>query len=356
MDFLRRLAPSGARSLPFAFLLLVPGCHGQRAPEPVGILATEGRAQSSPEAASVITKDLVDAHIRFLSSDEMRGRDAFSPDIGLAEDYIAEQFRLAGLSEFPQFPGYRNRFTHEQRSRQDPEAPPVHYELTNIVGYLEGTDPVLKHEYILFGAHHDHVGVRGDTGDVVYNGADDNATGTTAILALARYFAAARTSKRSLVFATFTAEEKGLIGSRYLAANLPMEDGPLVCMINFEMIGKPAPDGSHSLMILGPERSTLDEIFRDALSPQSPIALVDPLEHQIRYYNGSDNRAFDAQGYVTTTLASPMSTDDPYYHRPNDHYEFLDIEYMTQVIRAVVDMTRTLVSGEETPVKSPEGG
>jgi len=298
----------------------------------------------------------VDAHIRFLSSDEMRGRDAFSPDIGLAEDYIAEQFRLAGLSEFPQFPGYRNRFTHEQRSRQDPEAPPVHYELTNIVGYVEGTDPVLKHEYILFGAHHDHVGVRGDTGDVVYNGADDNATGTTAILALARYFAAVRTSKRSLVFATFTAEEKGLIGSRYLAANLPMEDGPLVCMINFEMIGKPAPDGSYSLMILGPERSTLDEIFRDALSPRSPIALVDPLEHQIRYYNGSDNRAFDAQGYVTTTLASPMSTDDPYYHRPNDHYEFLDIEYMTQVIRAVVDMTRTLVSGEETPVKSPEGG
>jgi Zn-dependent M28 family amino/carboxypeptidase len=298
----------------------------------------------------------VDAHIFTLSADEMMGRDPFSPHIQLAEDYIARQFSRAGLSEFPQFPDYRNRFTHEQRDRRNPDAPPVSYELTNIVGYVEGTDPVLKHEYVLFGAHHDHIGVRGDTGDVIYNGADDNATGTTAVLALAEYFAATRANKRTLVFATFTAEERGLVGSRHLAANLPMEDGPLVAMINFEMIGKPAPDGSFSLMVLGPERSTLADIFRDALSPDAPITLVDPLEHQVRYYNGSDNRAFDAEGYITTTLASPQSTDDPYYHRPNDHYEFLDIDYMTQVIRAVVDMTRTLVSGEATPVKKAPWG
>jgi len=381
MDLLRRHRDLGAAPLSallpallLSLSLALSACHGSRGLETAPTASATPAAQdqraeqatllatpASPEwdaatVARIITREAVDAHIFTLSADEMMGRDAFSPHIQLAEDYIAREFRRAGLLEFPQFPDYRNRFTHEHRDRRNPDAPPVLYELTNIVGWVEGTDPVLKHEYILFGAHHDHMGVRGDDGDVIYNGADDNATGTTAVLALAEYFAATRTNKRSLVFATFTAEERGLIGSRHLAANLPMDDGPLVAMINFEMIGKPAPDGSFSLMVLGPERSTLADIFRAALSPDSPITLVDPLEHQVRYYNASDNRAFDAEGYITTTLASPQSTDDPLYHTPDDRYEFLDIDYMTQVIRAVVDMTRTLVSGEATPVKKAPWG
>ncbi len=319
-----------------------------------GLAASAGvaHAQSAPDPARIITTELVDAHIRFLSSDEMKGRDPFTPHIRLAEEYIAREFRAAGLKEFPRFPGFRNTFTHEYRNRRDTTAAPVTYELTNLVGWVEGTDSLLKDEYILIGAHHDHLGMRGDTGDVIFNGADDNATGTTAILSLARYFAQAGISRRSLLFATFTAEEKGLIGSRHLAENLPFPAGKLVAMINFEMIGKPAADGSYALMFLGPERSTLDEIFRAALDPASPVTLVDPLEHQVRYYNGSDNRSFDAAGHITTTLASPLSTDDPYYHRPNDHYEHLNVDYMTKVIRAVVDMTGTLVSGEATPVKT----
>ncbi len=157
-----------------------------------------------------------------------------------------------------------------------------------------------------------------------------------------------------MIFATFTGEEKGLIGSRHLAANLPIRHDQLVCMINFEMIGKPAADGSWNLMYLGPEKSTLDEIFHEALDEDSPISLVGPEEHQVRYFNGSDNVAFYAEGFITTTLASPFSTDDPYYHRPNDHYEFLNIDYMSEVIRAVVDITEPLVSGEAKPVSTGE--
>ncbi len=315
-----------------------------------------GSGQANPDPARVITRELVDRHIRTLSSDAMKGRDPFTPDIKLAEDYIAQELRAAGVSELPAFPGFRDAFTYEYRNRRDPQAAPVTYQLANVVGYVQGSDLELRDEYILIGAHFDHLGIRGDTGDVIYNGADDNATGTTAVLALARYFAQTHANKRSLVFAAFTAEERGLVGSQHLAQNLPAEAGSLVAMINFEMIGKPAPDGSFSLMILGPERSTLDEIFRAALDEDSPVALVDPLEHQVRYYGGSDNRSFDAVGYITTTLASPLSTDDPYYHRPNDHYEHLNVDYMTQVIRAVVDMTETLVSGEATPVKTGTGG
>jgi len=327
--------------LQFALLgLLVGACAG---PPAVGQTAQ-------------IANDAVDAHILFLSSDSTMGRDPFSEDIAIAEDYIAEAFRAAGLSEFPEFPGFRDQFSHEYRPRRNPDATPTTYELQNIVGYVEGTDPALKNEFILFGAHHDHLGIRGEEEDNIYNGADDNATGTTAVIALAEYFAALGTNKRSLIFATFTAEERGLIGSRHLAENLPIQNDQLVCMINFEMIGKPSEDGSWDLMFLGPEASTLDEIFQEALDEDSPVALVGPEEHQVRYFFGSDNVAFHSQGFITTTLASPRSTDDPYYHRPNDHYEFLDIDYMSAVIRTVVDITEPLVSGEATPVSTGEVG
>jgi Zn-dependent M28 family amino/carboxypeptidase len=329
---------SFSSSVIFACALLLCGCTGP----------------DSAEAQAQISNETVDAHIRQLSSDDMKGRDAFSPDIIMAEDYIADRFREAGLSEFPGFPGYRDAFSHEYRPRRNPDAEPTTYQLQNIVGYIEGTDPTLKDEYVLFGAHHDHLGVRGEEEDNIYNGADDNAAGTTAVIALAEYFARVGNNKRSLIFATFTAEEKGLIGARHLAANLPIPNDQLVCMINIEMIGKPAADGSWNLMYLGPEASTLDEIFIEALDEDSPIALVGPEEHQVRYFGASDNVAFLMEGFITTTLASPQSTDDPYYHRPNDHYEFLDVDYMSAAIRAMVDITEPLISGEATPEKTGE--
>ena len=310
------------------------------------------RGPAATDAQVQIPRESVDAHIRYLASDELQGRSAFSPEIAEAEAYIARQFREAGLQEFPEYPGYLDEFVYEYRPRGRPEAELTTYELRNVVGYLEGTDPVLKNEFILFGAHHDHVGVRGAEGDTIFNGADDNATGTTAVIALAEYFARTASNKRSLIFATFTAEERGLIGSRHLASNLPVPDDQLLCMINFEMIGKPAPDGSWSLMVLGPSQSTLDEIFREALDPGSPVSLVDPLPHQVPYFRASDNAAFAGEGFITTTLASPNSTDDVYYHRPNDHYEFLNIDYMTGVIRTVVDITEPLVAGTATPEKT----
>jgi hypothetical protein len=335
-----RLLPRGnALSLTLASVALLVGCA----------------TSSSPPPTEIITRDQVDGHIRYLSSDEMRGRDPFTPEIRLAEDYIAEKFQAAGLATFEGFEGFRDEFAFEYRNRRDPEAVPVEYELANIVGFLEGTDPELKNEYILFGAHHDHLGVRGEAEDNIFNGADDNAAGTTAVITLAEYFGRTRDNKRSLIFATFTAEERGLVGSRHLAENLPIDPDQLVCMINFEMIGKPAADGSYDLMMLGPSYSTLDEIFREELEPDSPIQLVGPEEHQVRYFNGSDNRAFHSQGHITTTLASPLSTDDPYYHGPDDEYELLNIDYMTQVIRTVVDITQGLVSGEDTPVKTGDG-
>jgi hypothetical protein len=101
----------------------------------------------------------VDHHIKYLSSDELKGRDPFSEDIQKSEDYIAKQFRDAGLKCFEQFPDYRHTFDFVQKNRRNPDDPSKKYTLSNIVGYIEGSDPELKNEYIIFGAHHDHIGI-----------------------------------------------------------------------------------------------------------------------------------------------------------------------------------------------------
>ncbi len=120
-------------------------------------LMTACSGPANVEPPEPISDETVDAHIRYLSSDALNGRDAFSEDISVAEDYIAEQFRTAGLSEFAEFPGFKNQFSYEYRPRRNPDAVPTTYQLQNIVGYIEGTDPVLREEYILFGAHHDAI-------------------------------------------------------------------------------------------------------------------------------------------------------------------------------------------------------
>ena len=183
-------------------------------------------ACSSPEPSDpdvVITQEQVDGHILALSSDEMMGRDAFSEDIRIAEDYIAGHFRPRVSRTFEASLVSRT----SSSTSPDPGVTPKRRRRPTTSrtssGSVEGTDPELKNEYILFGAHHDHLGSRGEEEDNIYNGADDNAAGTTAIITLAEYFGKAHNNKRSLIFATFTAEEKGLVGSRHLAENLPID-------------------------------------------------------------------------------------------------------------------------------------
>ena len=297
----------------------------------------------------LISFEQVDSHVKYLSSDELKGRGSFSKDTRLAEDYIAEQFKHAGLELFSEFPAYRHEFTYTYKNRRDPEAEPQKFELANIVGYLEGRDPRLKDEYVIFGAHHDHVGIRGDDEDNIYNGANDNATGITAVIALAHYYAKIRNNKRSLLFVTFAAEERGMIGSRQIIKDLPFPIDKIVAVVNIEMIGRSREEGELLCYLTGWDRSDLGSIMQESLG-EGPYWLRKGSELTNRLFFASDNISFAREGVVAHTLAGVQSTNDPLTHTPDDEYETLNVEDMTQIIRGVVKASESLILGDRTPV------
>jgi Zn-dependent M28 family amino/carboxypeptidase len=266
----------------------------------------------------------------------------------MAEEYIADKFKKAGLKEFEQFPGYRHEFTYTRRGRRNQQRPAQEYLLTNIIGYLEGNDPQLKDEFILFGAHHDHIGVRGNAADNIYNGAEDNATGTTAVITLAEYFAKTRDFKRSIMFVTFTAEESGMIGSRQLVKELPVPKEKIIAVINFEMIGKASDDGDAECYLTGWDRSDLGEIMVTALG-DDPLDLYEGPERTKSLFFASDNISFAREDIVAHTLAGIQSVDDSLAHHPDDEYETLNVVTMTRIIKGVIKASRTLLTGEATP-------
>lgn len=297
----------------------------------------------------LISHELVDSHIRFLSSDELKGRGSFSDDVRLTEDYIAEQFKEADLDTLAEFPGYRHEFTYTYRNRRNPEAEPQEFVLANVVGFLEGRDSQLKNEFVVFGAHHDHLGIRGNAEDNIYNGANDNATGTTAVIALARYYAKTRNNQRSLLFVTFAAEERGMVGSRQLVEDLPFPIDKIVALINFEMIGKSREGGELLCYLTGWDRSDLGAIMQETLGENATWLREGP-EITERLFFASDNIAFARHGVVAHTLAGISSTHDPMTHTPDDEYGTLNVEDMTQIIRGVVKAAETIIAGDRTPV------
>ncbi|MCG8521142.1 MAG: M20/M25/M40 family metallo-hydrolase, partial [Pseudomonadales bacterium] len=185
--------------------------------------------------------------MNYLASNDMKGRDSGSEGIEMAAVYIENYFTSYRLA--PYFTSYRDTLSNFKKPSY------------NIVGVIEGTDPELKDEYILIGAHYDHIGIIDpENGDNIANGANDNASGTISVLELARYFGTHKTNKRSLIFALFSAEEKGLLGSKHLAKKLKEEDLNLYTMLNFEMTGVPMNQKDYTVYITGYEMSNLAEV------------------------------------------------------------------------------------------------
>ena len=162
----------------------------------------------------------------FLASDDLKGRDSGSEGIEIAAQYIEKHFVANGVASY--FESYRDTLSNFSKPSY------------NIVGLVEGNDPKFKNEYIIVGAHYDHIGIlTAENGDAIANGANDNASGTTTVMEMARYFGKNKTNKRSLIFALFSAEEKGLLGSKHLAKKLKEKNLNLYTMLNFEMTGVP---------------------------------------------------------------------------------------------------------------------
>jgi hypothetical protein len=218
--------------------------------------------------------------------------------------------------------------------------------LANVVGILPGKSK--KNEYVIFSGHYDHLGVgKPDAkGDSIYNGANDDASGTTAVILLARYFSKHKNNERTLVFAAFTAEEIGEYGSQYFSSQF--EPSAVMAMFNIEMIGSPSKWGVNSAFITGYERTDMAKILQKNLVGSAFTFYPDPYPDQQLFYR-SDNASLAKQGVPAHTISTTQIDIDKTYHTPGDEISTLDMDNMANIIKAIAISSTTIVEGKDTP-------
>lgn len=281
-------------------------------------------------------QDRLTRHVYTLAGDSLRGRRAGSEDAAKAAAYIVSQFEGIGIQPYYE-EGWYQPFEMNGKTYK------------NVIGIIPGNDPVLKDEYIIIGAHYDHLGVRDDQ---IYNGADDNASGTATIIEMARILKSQQNSlKRSIIVAAFDAEEIGLWGSNYLAKQLDLSKVKL--MMSIDMVGWL--EKGKTLQLQG--TATIKDgkrLFREEAEKMHLDIKAKNFETSI--LGATDTQGFAQRGvatlYVTTGLKSP-------YHKPEDDPELIDYKGLDRVTDYMADVTMRCAtdagfapSGKISPIHS----
>ncbi len=217
--------------------------------------------------------------------------------------------------------------------------------LTNVVGILPGKKKAS--EYVVFSGHYDHLGIgRAVDGDSIYNGANDDAAGTTAVIMLANYYKKLNNNERTLVFAAFTAEEIGGFGSQYFSRQFNPEQ--VKAMFNIEMIGTESKWGKNSAYITGFDKTNMGKILQKNLKGSSFTFHPDPYVQENLFYR-SDNATLARLGVPAHTISTSKMDNEPNYHKPSDEVNTLDMDNMTQIIKAIAVSAKSIVAGKDTP-------
>ncbi len=226
--------------------------------------------------------------------------------------------------------------------------------LSNVVGILPGKSKA--NEIVLYSAHYDHLGVKPSIDGApnsnpqqssdIFNGADDDASGVSAIINLANHFAKSGNNERTLMFAAFSAEEIGGFGSKYFSTHL--EATTITAMINIEMVGKPAVFGDGTVWMTGMDRSNLGEQLNQALTSKNLKVYADPYPEQNLFYR-SDNATLARLGVPAHSFSSTQLDKDQHYHQVTDDINSLNLPSMLQVIKMLAIATTPLVDGSITP-------
>lgn len=216
----------------------------------------------------------------------------------------------------------------------------------NVAGMIRGkTKP---DEFVIFSGHYDHLGILPpEAGDSIANGADDDASGTTAVIMLSKYFSK-HPPARSVIFVAFTAEESGGHGSRYFSEHQDPEK--VTAMFNIEMIGKESKFGKNSAFITGFERSDFGPILQRNLKGSTFSFHPDPYPEQNLFYR-SDNATLARQGVPAHTISTTQIDKDAYYHTVKDELATLDIKNITDIIKAIAISAGSIVNGTDTPTR-----
>lgn len=224
--------------------------------------------------------------------------------------------------------------------------------LFNVTGMIPGKSK--SKELVVFGGHYDHMGIvkpKEIGGDSIMNGADDDASGTSAMIALAKYYKALNNNERTLIFVAFTGEEMGMFGSKYFSQQLNPDD--VVAMFNIEMIGKDSKFGKNTAWVTGYEKSDLGQILQKNLAGTEFTFHPDPYTTQNLFYR-SDNATLAALGVPAHTISTDMIDIDKHYHQVTDEYKTLDVENILTTIKAIAKSAVSIIKGIDTPSRIPK--
>jgi len=214
----------------------------------------------------------------------------------------------------------------------------------NVVAMIPGKR---KNEFVVFSGHYDHLGIgKPVDGDSIYNGANDDASGTTAVIALAKYFSTQKKPKRSLLFVAFTAEESGGYGSSYFSKAL--DPVKVTAMFNIEMIGTESKWGKNSAYITGYEKSDFGKILQSSLTNTPFSFYPDPYPTQNLFYR-SDNATLAKLGVPAHTISTSKMDSEKFYHTVKDEFSTINLENMTEIIKSIALSSKSIIAGKSTP-------
>lgn len=309
----------------------------------ISAACTQAQQPVSEQIRQEVNRSDIELNIHFLSSDELRGRATGTPGLDISARYIASWFLS---NEIERAPGYNSYFQNFDVVLRDSSTAPSQ----NVIGVVEGSDPHLKDEYVLLSAHYDHVGIGPATaeGDSIYNGARDNAIGVATIMAAGKYFAD-HPPKRSLLIAAWTAEELGLVGSRWFVEHPAVPLDQIVFNLNIDGAGY---NDTTKVTVVGLERTTAEPMFISAAREFGLEAIPSPVP-ELGLFNRSDNVHFARRGIPAPTFSLGFTAFDEeirsYYHQAIDESSTLDFDYVTDYIHAYILAAEQIANSEEVP-------
>ena len=293
-------------------------------------LLLQTTADPAAELAASIKSDAIFAHLSELASDSYQGREAGTEGADRAAEYLAGK-----LKEWKLLPGgtrgmYFQPFTAQGKA------------MRNVIAVLPGSHEKLKNEYVLIGAHYDHIGVARRGEDKINNGADDNASGTSTALEVARAFAAATVKpQRSILFGFWTAEEKGLIGSKHFVDNPTVNLRGVVACLNLDMVGRNAED---AIDIEGTGCSPDLRALFDRVNRQKIFARINFGVQEVK--QDTDHFWFYKAGIPAVEFFSGYHAD---YHAPGDEADRIVKAKLEKVGRFVALSALDLANAKKRP-------
>jgi hypothetical protein len=269
--------------------------------------------------------------LKYLSSDELEGRETGTRGIEKAAVFLENFLKENNVK--PYFKTYRDTLTNFKSPA------------FNIVGMIEGNDPELKKEFVVLSAHYDHIGLeKTKKEDVINNGANDDASGVTAVAQMAKYFSETKSNKRSILVVFFAGEEKGLLGSKSLVQKLKKQDFNLYAQLNIEMIGVPM-KRDYLAYITGFDKSNMADKINEYTGKKT-IGFL-PKEAEYKLFYRSDNYSFyEAFKKPCQSISTFDFENFEFYHHPSDEFKVMDIPHMTSFIQEFLPAVTQIASSK----------